>query len=107
MGGCWSLALAIHEETGLPMELYYRGVRPSHVYVVDGVYALDARGRSRLDRVRLGATRVEQVDTEESLLARLTPIAPDVGVLLSNDEVRDAAARAARVIIGHGEKTDV
>jgi DNA primase catalytic subunit len=44
-GGCWSLALALHEETGLPIEVYYRGGRPAHAYVVDGESALDARGR--------------------------------------------------------------
>ena len=98
MGGCWSLALALREETGLPIELYYLRGRPSHAYVVDGDDALDARGRNDLRLVRLGAERLEQVDAEE-LMARLTPVAPDIAELVDDAEVREAATRAARLVL--------
>lgn len=39
-GGCWSLALALHDPTHLPIEVYYLGGRPKHAYVVDGDTAL-------------------------------------------------------------------
>jgi len=99
MGGCWSLALALHDETGLPIELYHRGGRPIHAYVVDGDYALDARGRNELRLVRGGAERLEQIDTEEELVAAIELAAPDIAELLGNAEVRDAATRAARVVL--------
>lgn len=99
MGGCWSLALALHEETGLPIELYSIGGHPRHAYVVDGDVALDARGRNELRRVRGGADDLEQVDTEELLVARLEPVAPDIAELLGDTDVRGAATRAARVIL--------
>lgn len=105
MGGCWSLALALHEETGFPIELYSAGGRLKHAYVVDGEYALDATGRNPLRLVRLGGELPEQVETEEQLVARLELEVDGVTELLTNAEVRECATRAARVILGRAEKS--
>lgn len=99
-GGCWSLALALHEQTGKPIELYYFGGHPKHAYVVDGDDALDARGRNPARRVRGGAEHLERIDTEEQLVARLELDVPGIAELLTNSEVRAAAARAAHIILG-------
>jgi hypothetical protein len=56
-GGCWNLALALHEATGYPIEVYYRDGEPKHAYIVDGKWALDARGTNELRLVQAGAER--------------------------------------------------
>src|SRR5918996_5605997 len=44
-GGCWNLVLAIHERTGLPIEVYYGGRRLTHLDVVAGDTPVDPPGR--------------------------------------------------------------
>jgi hypothetical protein len=39
-GGCYDLALALHESRGFPLELFIRGGTPTHCYAVDGGSAL-------------------------------------------------------------------
>ena len=94
-GGCFSLGLAIQEETGLPAELYYLQGRPTHAYIVDHDFALDARGRTELRLARLGAERVARGDADE-LRRWEALVVPDPRDL---PEVREAAARAAQVVL--------
>src|SRR5436309_288833 len=99
-GGCWSLALALHDATRLPIEVYYLGGRPKHAYVVDGDAALDARGRSELRLVRVGAERTEEVLSKAALVDALLPFVPQIEVLLNDPEVRAAGSRAGAIVLG-------
>ena len=66
MGAVWNLALAIHEATGLSIEVFMGlAGTPRHVYAVDGEMALDVRGRNPLRFVRLGATEHRQMTPDE------------------------------------------
>lgn len=97
-GGCFALAVAIHNRTHLPIEVYYFGGRPKHAYVVDGDAALDVRGRNPVRLVRLGAERLEQVDLVDALRALLGEQAPETLEILDYPEVLEAADRAAAII---------
>jgi hypothetical protein len=59
--GCWNLALALHEATGLPIEIYLRDGLPRHAYVVSGDSALDAWGRRELRHARAGSDEIKRV----------------------------------------------
>jgi hypothetical protein len=59
--GCWNLALALHEATGLPIEMYLRDGLPRHAYVVIGDSALDAWGRRELRHARAGSHELKRV----------------------------------------------
>lgn len=99
-GGCWNLALAVHERTGLPIEVYYRDVLPRHAYVVEGDTALDAWGRRPLRFARAGTERSEAV-TRYELLTRLreTPEGDRLVAEVERPELREAADRAAELLL--------
>jgi hypothetical protein len=65
IGGCYSLALALHEATGFPVELFIRDGLPSHAYVVDGDTALHANGRRPLREARALADQIRSVTAAE------------------------------------------
>jgi hypothetical protein len=104
-GGCWNLALAIHEKTELPIEVYFRGTQPTHAYVVDGEYALDARGRNPLRRVRLGAARTQTVTPAELFAMFESDLETGMSVarVVRRPDWVAAAARAAEIVVdSHG-----
>jgi hypothetical protein len=96
--GCWSLAIALHEETGLPIELYCHRGRPTHAYVLDGDRAIDYRGRIPAQMARAGAERVERSDPA-GIEAHLEKIAPLGVKLIAEEEYRVKAATTARLIL--------
>lgn len=98
-GGCWSLALALHAATGLPIEIFHWVDGPRHAYIVDGDYAIDARGRNLLRLARAGAARLDQVNGIDQLVAMTKDVAPELRTLLDAVDVRSCAARAAAVIL--------
>lgn len=102
MAGCWSLALAINERTGLPIEVYYRAGRPRHAYVVDGELAVDANGTNPLRLVRAGAESTRRVTPAEldELLATETPGGQDTVAVVHQAAWVEAAARAADAVLG-------
>jgi hypothetical protein len=102
-GGCWSLALALHEQTGgLPFELDVRGGMPRHCYVLDDETALDAMGRRLLRYARAGSERTQRLDEAQELLAILYALEP-IGTKLVEEterpEVKACAERAAAYIL--------
>jgi hypothetical protein len=92
-GGCYDLALALHECRGLPLELFVRGGTPTHCYAVDGDSALDTNGRRSLADARVGADEIRSV-TAKKLRADLPQ--------LTRRERRKKAQRAARLILEAG-----
>jgi hypothetical protein len=97
-GGCWNLALALHEQTGLPIELYYRGGVPRHAYVVDGEMGIDHRGRNPLRLVRAGTERSRRVDGDQ-LRACLREISEQLAAEIEGPELREAAAYASACVL--------
>jgi hypothetical protein len=101
-GGCFALTLAVHEAVGGAIEVYYRGGRPRHSFVVDDDgYALDARGRNPAHLPRRGADGIERVETVEAFRELLGRDADGAQLLevLDAPTVRAAAAAAATFLI--------
>lgn len=102
-GGCWNLALALHERTGLPIELYVRADgKPAHGYVVndeDG-YAIDARGRIPIQQARAGASESPRV-TPDELLELLDTLGP-VGEFVREPDSIEHADRATEIVLDPG-----
>jgi hypothetical protein len=90
-GGCWNLALALHEATGLPIELYLRDGVPIHGYVVDGDSSLDGFGRRKLADTRAGSDGVRRISAKE--------LRDDLGATVNRPEWQAKAERAARIIL--------
>jgi hypothetical protein len=90
-GGCWNLALALHEATGYPIELFLRGGVPVHGYVVDGETSLDGFGRRNLVDARAGSDGVRRISATE--------LRHDLGDTVNQPEWRTKAVRAALVIL--------
>jgi hypothetical protein len=89
-GGCYDLALAVHECRGFPLELFICGGTPTHCYAVEGDSALDANGRRSLADARAGADEIRPV-TAKKLRADLPQ--------LTQRERRRKARRAAQLIL--------
>jgi hypothetical protein len=89
-GGCYDLALALHEARGFPLEIFVHGGTPTHCYAVDGDSALDANGRRKLRNARVGADEIRPV-TASKLRADLPQ--------LTQRERRKKARRAAQLIL--------
>jgi hypothetical protein len=93
-GGCWNLALALHEQTRLPIELFYRDGKPRHAYVVAGDRTLDAFGWRLLRHARAGSEESLRVSPAAllELLGAITPGARDglaAGAeLISREEIK-------------------
>jgi hypothetical protein len=89
-GGCWNLALALHEATGYPIELFLRGGVPVHGYVVDGETSLDGFGRRNLVDARAGSDGVRRISAKK--------LRDDLGAV-NRPEWKAKAEHAARIIL--------
>jgi hypothetical protein len=94
-GGCWNLALALHESTGCPIEVSLKNGVPIHAYVVDGDSAVDICGRRELADARAGSDSVKRV-------ASAAEFGTEVGhmVNFNGGEWRRKATRAAAIVLG-------
>jgi hypothetical protein len=90
-GNCFGLALAAHDATGLPIELFVRGGLPVHGYVVDGESAIDAFGRRNLNDARAGADEIRQVSAAE--------LRNDLAATVNQSEWRGKAKHTAGILL--------
>jgi hypothetical protein len=104
---CWGLAIALHEATGLPIEVNFDGGLPVHAYAVDGDNVLDAFGRRGLRFARAHGDGVQRVSVAELVkmlrsLSRRHKFAETglpIEQVLGRREWRLKAARAAELLI--------
>jgi hypothetical protein len=101
--GCWNLALALHEATGLPIEIALRDGLPSHAYVVSGDSALDAWGLQELRLARAGSDEIKRV-SPAGLIKELRRVrgrfqGDTLVAVVSRREWRKKATRTAALLL--------